>query len=73
MQQSRWLPCLMLATAAAAILIVAGVSVASFLPFVVTLACPLMMLLMMRGMVGKHQPPADPSDRHPAARRSRRS
>jgi amino acid permease len=73
MQQSKWLPCLLLAAATAAILMVAGVSLASFLPFVVALACPLMMLVMMRGMAGMHQPPVDPGRRQPVARRSRRS
>ena len=52
MQQSKWFPYLVLAAAAAAILIVAGVPLAAFLPFVFLLACPLMMLFMMRGMGG---------------------
>lgn len=54
MQHSKWFPYLVLAAAAAAILIAAGVPLAAFLPFVFLLACPLMMVFMMRGMGGMH-------------------
>ena len=54
MQQSKWFPYLVLAAAAAAILIAVGVPLVAFLPFVFLLACPLMMIVMMRGMGGMH-------------------
>lgn len=54
MQQSKWFPYLVVAAAVAAVLIAAGVPLASFLPFVFLLACPLMMIVMMRGMGGMH-------------------
>lgn len=54
MQQSKWFPYLVFAAAAAALLIAVGVPVAAFLPFVFILACPLMMIVMMRGMGGRH-------------------
>jgi len=54
MQQSKWFPYLVLAAVAAAVLIAAGVSLAAVLPFVFLLACPLMMVVMMRGMGGMH-------------------
>ncbi len=54
MRQSKWFPYLLLGAAAAGVLIAAGVPLASFLPFVFVLACPLMMLVMMRGMGGMH-------------------
>jgi len=54
MQQSRWFPYSVVAAVVAAVLIAAGVPLASILPFVVLLACPLMMIVMMRGMGGMH-------------------
>jgi hypothetical protein len=54
MQQSKWFPYLVVAAGIAAVLIAAGVSLAAFLPFVFLLACPLMMVFMMRGMGGMH-------------------
>jgi hypothetical protein len=42
------------AAAAAALLIAFGAPLASLLPFAVVLACPLMMVFMMRGMAGRH-------------------
>jgi len=54
MQQSKWFPYLIVAAAVAAVLIAAGVPLAAFLPFVLVLACPLMMVVMMRGMGGMH-------------------
>lgn len=54
MQQSKWFPYLIVAAAVAAVLIAAGVPLAAFLPFILVLACPLMMVVMMRGMGGMH-------------------
>lgn len=54
MPQSKWFPYLLVAAAVAAVLIAAGVPLAAFLPFVFVLACPLMMVVMMRGMGGMH-------------------
>ena len=54
MQQWKWFPYLVMAAAAAAVLIAAGVPLAAFLPFVFLLVCPLMMVFMMRGMGGMH-------------------
>jgi choline-glycine betaine transporter len=45
------LPTYLLAAAAiAAVLVIAGVPLAALLPFALLLACPLMMIVMMRGM-----------------------
>lgn len=41
------------------VLFAAGVEVSRFLPVALALACPLMMLFMMRGMHGGHGSPAD--------------
>ena len=54
MQHRRMFPYLFGAAALAAVLIAFGVPVASVLPFAVLLACPLMMVFMMRGMAGAH-------------------
>jgi len=51
---NKMLPYLLGAAAVAAILSVAGVPLGNLLPFAVVLACPLMMLFMMRGMAGGH-------------------
>jgi choline-glycine betaine transporter len=47
-------PWLIGAAAIAAILIAFGAPLASLLPFAIVLACPLMMIVMMRGMGGMH-------------------
>lgn len=55
MTQSNWMaPVLLVAAVAAALLIAFGAPLASLLPFVAVLACPLMMIVMMRGMAGTH-------------------
>ena len=51
---SRMTPWLVGAAAFAAILIAFGAPLASLLPFAIVLACPLMMVVMMRGMGGMH-------------------
>ena len=51
---NRMTPWLIGVAAVAAILIAIGAPLVSLLPFVIVLACPLMMLVMMRGMSGMH-------------------
>lgn len=64
MQQSKWFPYLLLAAAAVAIGIAAGAPLASFLPYLLVLACPLMMVVMMRGMGGMHHGGAEDHTGH---------
>ena len=52
MDRNRLPTYVVVATVAAVVLAVAGVPLASLLPFAVLLACPLMMVFMMRGMHG---------------------
>lgn len=52
MQRNQLLTFLIAAAAVAAVLVIAGVPLAAFLPFALLLACPLMMIFMMRGMSG---------------------
>ena len=52
---SRYFPYLVGAAVVAAVLIAVGAPWASLLPFALVLACPLMMILMMRGASGMHQ------------------
>jgi hypothetical protein len=47
-------PYLVGAAALAAVAIALGVPLASLLPFAIVLVCPLMMLVMMRGMGSMH-------------------
>ena len=54
MQYNRMLPYLFAAAAIGAVLVALGAPMASFLPFVLILACPLMMVFMMKGMGGAH-------------------
>ena len=54
MQQAKWFPYLILAALGAAVLVALGYSLLAFLPFVFLLACPLMMILMMKNMGGMH-------------------
>ena len=54
MHTNRMIPWLVAAAAAAALLIAFGAPLASLLPFAIVLACPLMMVFMMRGMAGMH-------------------
>lgn len=51
---NRMTPWLIGAAAVAAVLIAFGAPLASLLPFAIVLACPLMMIVMMRGMGGMH-------------------
>ena len=51
----RYLPTVVAgAVLVGAALVIAGVSPLALVPFALFLACPLMMLLMMRGMHGGH-------------------
>ena len=52
MHSNRMVPYMVGAAAVAAVLVAFGVPFATFLPFVILLACPLMMIVMMRGMGG---------------------
>lgn len=53
--QAKSLPMYVIAGAAVALVaVVAGVPLASFLPFAIILLCPLMMFFMMRNMGGAH-------------------
>jgi len=54
MQTNRMLPYLAAAAVVAAILIAVGAPLASLLPFALLLLCPLMMVVMMRGMSRSH-------------------
>lgn len=51
---NRMLPYLLGAAVIAALLIAFGAPLASLLPFALVLACPLMMVFMMKGMAGMH-------------------
>lgn len=48
----HFIPCLVLVTAAVALLVVGGVSAGGLVTLAVVLACPLMMVFMMRSMTG---------------------
>ena len=52
---NRMVPWLVGAAAFVAVLIALGAPLASLLPFAILLVCPLMMVLMMRGMAGMHE------------------
>ncbi|HET7718424.1 MAG TPA: DUF2933 domain-containing protein [Acidimicrobiales bacterium] len=54
MNARHFVPCLVAAVVAAALLAVAGVSSATLLTLGAALACPLAMVLMMRSMGGAH-------------------
>ena len=54
MQHNRMFAYLAVAAVAAAVLISVGAPLASLLAFALLLACPLMMVFMMRGMSGSH-------------------
>jgi hypothetical protein len=54
MMSSKYFPYLIGAAAVAAVLIAFGAPLASLLPFAIVLACPLMMIFMMKGMGGMH-------------------
>jgi len=51
---NRMVPYLVGAAALAAVLGVLGIPLGTLLPFAIVLVCPLMMLVMMRGMTGMH-------------------
>lgn len=52
MQTRHFVPCLVLVAAAVALLVVGGVSAGGLVTFAGVLACPLMMVFMMRSMTG---------------------
>ena len=52
MHSKAILPLLIVGSAVAAVLLAFGTPIASLLPFVIVLGCPLMMLVMMRRMGG---------------------
>ena len=54
MMDSKYFPYLIGAAAVTAVLIAFGAPLASLLPFAIVLACPLMMIFMMKGMAGMH-------------------
>ncbi len=51
---NRYFPYMLGAAVVAALLIAFGAPLASLLPFALVLACPLMMIFMMKGMSGMH-------------------
>ena len=52
---NRMVPWLVGAAALVALLIALGAPLASLVPFAIVLACPLMMVFMMKGMAGMHR------------------
>lgn len=52
MRTRHFVPCLVLVTAAVALLLVGGVSAGGMVTLAVVLACPVMMVFMMRSMSG---------------------
>jgi choline-glycine betaine transporter len=54
MQHNRMIPYLAVAAVVAAMLIAVGAPLTSLLPFALLLACPLMMIVMMRTMSSSH-------------------
>lgn len=54
MHARHFVPCLLMVAAAAVLLGVAGVSSATLVTVGAALACPLVMVLMMRSMGGRH-------------------
>jgi Protein of unknown function (DUF2933) len=54
MQHNRMPTYLLAAAAVAVALVIAGIPLAVLLPYALLLACPLMMILMMRGMGATH-------------------
>src|SRR5581483_2125820 len=61
MQHNRMFPYLAGGAVVAAVLIAVGAPLTSLLPFVLVLACPLMMVFMMRGMSGTRDRETTPS------------
>ena len=62
MQIRNFVPCLVLVTAAAALLLIGGVSGSGLVTVAVVLACPLMMVFMMRSMTGHGDSPTNDAD-----------
>ena len=54
-QCNKMFPYLLGAAALAVVLSAAGIPLGNLLPFAVVLACPLMMVFMMRGMASGHR------------------
>ena len=55
MNHNRTQTYVLAAAAIAAVLVIAGVPLATLVPFALLLVCPLMMVFMMRGMGGMHR------------------
>ena len=69
MQTRHFVPCLVLVTAAVALLLLGGVSAGGLVTLAVVLACPLMMVSMMRSMTGHgggHTDHADTETKQPS-------
>ncbi len=62
MQARHFVPCLVLVSAAVALLLIGGVSAGGLVTVAVVLACPLMMVFMMRSMGGHGSGHADHED-----------
>jgi hypothetical protein len=59
MQHDRMPTYLLAAAAIACALVIAGLPLAAFLPYALLLTCPLMMILMMRGIGASHRSSQD--------------
>lgn len=62
MKSRHFIPCLVLVSAAVALLLIGGVSAGGLVTVAVVLACPLMMVFMMRSMRGHGSSQADHED-----------
>lgn len=62
MEIRHFLPCLVLVAAATAVLLVGGVSAGGLATVALVLACPLMMVVMMRSMGGHGDGHSDRDD-----------
>lgn len=62
MQARHFVPCLVLVSAAVALLLIGGFSAGGLVTVAVVLACPLMMVFMMRSMAGHGGGRADHED-----------
>lgn len=62
MRTRHFVPCLVLVIAAVALLLVGGVSAGGLVTVAVVLACPVMMVFMMRSMTGHGGGHIDQSD-----------
>lgn len=62
MKARHLVPCVVLVSAAVALLLVGGVSAGGLVTLAVVLACPLMMVFMMRSMAGHGRGHGDHED-----------